>query len=85
MMKMSVVIVALAGLTLLDAYPAQAYYEGKWCAVSSLGRGSAIERCEFNDFEACRMEIIAGNRGFCRLNGYYLEKAGAAHRKRSRR
>jgi hypothetical protein len=62
---------AVAAATLLQAGPAQAYYDAPWCAVYTIAPGGAVERCEFRNFESCRMEIIAGNRGFCRQNGYY--------------
>jgi hypothetical protein len=67
MRKTLLVLVALAALALLDSRPSQAY-EGRWCAVSSMGRGGVMENCGFNSFEACRMDVIAGNRGFCRDN-----------------
>jgi hypothetical protein len=63
--------VAVATAALAGGQPAQAYYHGAWCAVFSTGHGGASERCEYRDLGSCRMEIIAGNRGFCRQNGYY--------------
>jgi hypothetical protein len=36
--------------------------------VESLGRGSLTERCVFWDFESCRREVVAGNRGYCNQN-----------------
>jgi len=58
----------------------EAYYDGPWCAVFSIGSGDVAERCDYYDFETCRMDIIAGNRGFCRPNGYFI----AEQSKRSR-
>jgi hypothetical protein len=63
--------VAVATTALAGGQPAQAYYNGAWCAVFSTGHGGASERCEYRDFESCRLDIVAGNRGFCRQNGYY--------------
>jgi hypothetical protein len=80
-------LIALAALTIFGNRPSQAYYDGRWCAVSSMGRGGAIERCDFNSFEACRMEVIAGNRGFCRPNSYWSGSYAAeppVHRKARR-
>jgi hypothetical protein len=68
MRKFLLIPLALAALAVLDARPSQAYYDAPWCAVSSFGRGGAIENCSFGNFETCRMEVIAGNRGFCRQN-----------------
>ena len=63
--------VAIATVALAGNQPAQAYYDGPWCAVFTIGPGAASERCDYRDFESCRMDIIAGNRGFCRQNGYW--------------
>jgi len=72
------VLVALAASTLFGSVPAQAYYDGPWCGVYSVGRGSS-EKCDYRDFESCRMDIIAGNRGFCRQNGYWHGNAAASY------
>jgi hypothetical protein len=71
MNKAILVSVALATAMLFGNVPAQAYYIGPWCGVYSLGGGSSSEKCDYRDFESCRMDIIAGNRGFCRQNGYW--------------
>src|SRR5262245_40492002 len=84
MKTLIVATAAVAAATLLQAGPAQAYYDAPWCAVYTISPGGAVERCEFRNFESCRMEIIAGNRGFCRQNGYYLAGA-AAHTPKTRK
>jgi hypothetical protein len=84
MRKIILAVFAVAGLTAFGGSPGYAYGDGPWCAVSSMGRGGAIERCDFTNFEACRMEIVAGNRGFCRQNGYYIAKAEKPHKVRRR-
>ena len=64
-------ILLIAGVTfvavLLEARPVQAY-EGPWCAVVNLGNGAAYEDCQYATFEACRPNVLAGNRGFCNPN-----------------
>ena len=77
--------VAVATTALAGGQPAQAYYTGAWCAVYALSPGGASERCEYRDFESCRQEIIAGNRGFCRQNGYVQGYQSAAPRTRKPR
>jgi hypothetical protein len=42
-------------------------YEGRWCAREDAG-GDIHEDCTFDSFEACRLEVISGNRGFCTQN-----------------
>ena len=77
--------VAVATTALAGGQPAQAYYDAPWCAVYTIAPGGAAERCEFRTFESCRMEIIAGNRGFCRQNGYYQASPAYAPRTRKPR
>jgi hypothetical protein len=72
MNKLVLLTIALATTALLGSRLAQAYYDGPWCAVYSIGDGSSVEKCDFRNFESCQAEIVAGNRGFCRQNGYYL-------------
>jgi hypothetical protein len=89
MSKMLLVVIALAATTLLDSRPSQAYYDGPWCAVASLGRGGVLERCDFMNFESCRREIIAGNRGFCVQNarwpGWYSNYAAGPGPRKARK
>lgn len=85
MKKVTLVLVALATSTLFGSVPARAY-NGQWCGVYSIGR-SSHERCDFRTFESCRMEIVAGNRGFCRPSQYWQGNAEASsprHRKARR-
>ena len=79
--------VAIATAALAGSQPAQAqaYYSGPWCAVYSTGPGGASERCDYRDFESCRLDVIAGNRGFCRQNGYFQGYPGQVPRTRKPR
>ena len=53
--------------------PVHAAYIGDapWCAVVNIGSGDIEWDCEYGSIEACRPNVIAGNRGFCQLNSYY--------------
>jgi hypothetical protein len=51
--------------------PAQAYGDAPWCAVISVGWGEMHWECEYNSIEACRPNVLAGNRGFCNPNPAY--------------
>jgi hypothetical protein len=88
MRKLVLIPLALVAVAILDNRPGHAQAEGPWCAVSSMGRGGVIENCGFRDFETCRLEIIAGNRGFCRQNarwpGWYSNYAAAPRKARKR-
>src|SRR5689334_4910431 len=63
---------ALAAIA-LSCSPSHAYYMGPWCGVYTIGPGSVSEKCDYRTFEACRRDIVAGNRGFCRQNGYFFQ------------
>ena len=85
MNKALLLAVAVATTALAGGQPAQAYQDAPWCAVYTISPGGATERCEYRNFESCRLDIVAGNRGFCRQNGYYQGNAGYAPRTRKPR
>jgi hypothetical protein len=66
-----------------------AYTEGNapWCAVVNFG-GDLQWQCEYYSVADCQPNVIAGNRGFCSRNPYYVAPAAAPpsmrhwHRKR---
>jgi hypothetical protein len=89
-MKRIVLMTATAGAVLLcETLPSAAAYVGNapWCAVMNIGAGTVTWDCEFATVAACTPNILAGNRGFCALNPYFVPVApyGAAHIKRTRR
>ncbi len=81
----------LAGLIMLavgalGGRPALAYGDAPWCAVTTGGLDVHWE-CEYNSIEACRPNVIAGNRGFCNPNPRYhgpVERSSTPHRNRRR-
>jgi hypothetical protein len=71
-MRIAILIVTAAVLLLCTVGDGEAYYGyGPWCAVQSIGFGTVIENCSMQSFEQCRLEVIAGNRGFCQPNPYW--------------
>jgi hypothetical protein len=56
---------------------ANAGYVGNapWCAVANIGQGTMEWDCQFASVAACQPNVIAGNRGFCALNPYYVPPA----------
>lgn len=67
----------------MGSRPAQAYNSAPWCAVLNAGQDVRWE-CEYNSFEACYPNVLAGNRGFCNENPAYVGAAAPA-RKAARR
>ena len=48
-----------------------AAYEAPWCAVLGMGKGVYWD-CQYATFEACRPNVLAGNRGWCNPNPYFV-------------
>jgi hypothetical protein len=65
--------------------PAQARYEGPWCANINFGYGEIESDCRYNSVEQCRQNVIAGNRGVCGLNPRWVgpDVAVRRHRKKA--
>ena len=81
-------LAAAAGLSFAIS-PGHAAYLGNapWCAVVNIGAGDVEWDCEYRSIEACRPNVIAGNRGFCQINPYYSPAPayGAPYVKRAHR
>jgi Protein of unknown function (DUF3551) len=84
-MRKLFIVVAFAGALLFDARPAAAYTNivelARWCAVINLGR-DAYWDCHYSSIEECRPTILAGNRGFCNPNPYWIGRYGPPERPR---
>ena len=63
--------VALAFLTVCLQPAAADYDEAPWCAVVGMGKGVYWD-CQYATFEACRPNVLAGNRGWCNPNPYFV-------------
>ena len=79
-MNRILILAAAAMLPLILAAPAQAQTQGgRWCAGQTIGGDSWNDNCRFSSFQACRREVIAGDRGICFQNPYYA-RAQRHHR-----
>lgn len=78
---------AVVVFLLLGVMPAAAQYytHAPWCAVVSTGAGDVHWDCIYRSIEECRPNVLAGNRGFCNPNPYFVPSAGAAGSKQRRR
>jgi hypothetical protein len=65
-----VAAVAFAALAVSEQPAAADYYGAPWCAVISMGDGDMQWDCEYQSLEACRPNVLAGNRGWCNVNPY---------------
>ncbi|MGC1778392.1 MAG: DUF3551 domain-containing protein [Xanthobacteraceae bacterium] len=76
---------AAAGALLLLGIPSGHALTGDapWCAVTEIGPGEVEWDCHYQTVEQCAPNVVAGNRGFCNLNPYYVPPA--LHREPARR
>jgi len=58
-------------------------YEAPWCAVIAVNTGSVYWDCQYRSFKDCRPTVLAGNRGWCNPNPYFV--AGNTEPKRSKK
>jgi hypothetical protein len=63
-LSIAAVVTAMAAFEAPPAYSA----EGPWCAFINIGTGNVYEDCQYYSIEACRSNVLAGNRGFCNIN-----------------
>jgi hypothetical protein len=66
-MRVTLTLAATGAAMLLNIPAGNAAYGGPWCAVET-GRGTGYYNCRMRTFEECRLEVVAGNRGFCTQN-----------------
>ena len=78
-------IMAVAATVSLFPWSAQpvAAREAPWCAVISTTDDSVYWDCQYNSFEQCRPNVLAGNRGWCNPSPYAT--AGATEERRKAR
>ncbi len=74
-----VAIVAIAAVGPIGLQSAKAY-TAPWCAVMNYGNGSMYWDCQYSSIEQCRPSILAGNRGWCNPNPYFVAYAAAPNR-----
>jgi len=71
-------IAAATALLCLNTSSSQAGYgDAPWCAVVNIGTGEMYWDCQYQTFDACWPNVIAGNRGFCNVNPTYKPAVAA--------
>ena len=51
---------------------AATYGYAPWCAVTNLGADEMDWDCEYASAAQCAPAVVAGNRGFCNINPYFV-------------
>jgi hypothetical protein len=85
MVRMFLAAVALVATALAFGLQPAAAYEAPWCAVISMGTGSVYWDCQYRSIEECRPNVLAGNRGWCNPNPYFVAAPTAQKRFGKRR
>jgi hypothetical protein len=49
--------------------------DAPWCAVVEIGPGEVEWDCHYQTEQECAPDVVAGNRGFCNHNPYYVPRA----------
>ena len=76
MIKVALVGAAVAALVVLEITPGHALTgDAPWCAVVNTGPDEVEWDCHYQTEEACAPNVVAGNRGFCNHNPYYVPQA----------
>ncbi len=74
MMRIALSIAALSVILYHGVSPSRAatYGYAPWCAVTNLGAGEVDWDCEYASAAECAPAVMAGNRGFCNVNPYFV-------------
>ena len=78
MTRIIFVAATLASLAFGPQPAAADYHEAPWCAVIGMGKGVYWD-CQYGSFEECRPNVLAGNRGWCNINPYFVPDGPTAH------
>jgi len=57
-----------------------AAYEHPWCAVIQNSTESVYWDCQYSSIEQCRSTVLAGNRGWCNPNPYFVAYGAATNK-----
>ena len=79
-MTRTILVVAAAALISFSPRHANAS-EAPWCAVYS-GDQAGAWSCEYRSVEECRPNVLAGNRGWCNPNPYFVASDPSPERRR---
>ena len=77
-----VIFAAVVALAVLFGLQPTKAYEFPWCAVSKDGDHW---HCQYRSVEECRPNVVAGNRGFCNPNPYFVAGPAESGRSEKRR
>ncbi len=66
--KLLLAATALAAAACSAAPARAAYGDAPWCATIEIGAGEVYWDCQYETFEACVPNVLAGNRGVCSPN-----------------
>jgi hypothetical protein len=86
-MRLVLAAAVSAAALYLDVPDSRAFVDAPWCAVTDSGTGNMYWDCQYRSIEECRPNVLAGNRGWCNPNPYFVanpteHRRSAKHRAR---
>jgi len=83
MMIRTIIVSAVAVASLALGCHSTKADEAPWCAVTNTGLDMHWD-CRYQSAEQCYPNVLAGNRGFCNNNPYFVAPAERRSQKRHR-
>jgi hypothetical protein len=77
-MRLAIIAAGFALGSISGSDAARASGDSPWCAITQVGGGDGQWDCHYETVEECVPSVLAGNRGNCSLNPYYVPPAAAA-------
>jgi len=86
-MRLVLAAAVSAAALYLDVPDSRVFVDAPWCAVTDGGTGNMYWDCQYRSIEECRPNVLAGNRGWCNPNPYFVanpteHRRSAKHRAR---
>jgi hypothetical protein len=77
-MRLATIATGFALGSILGPHAAHASGDAPWCAITQVGDGDGQWDCQYETVDECVPHILAGNRGNCSPNPYYIPPPPAA-------
>jgi Protein of unknown function (DUF3551) len=71
-MRLVLAVAVSAAALCFHVAVSRAFADAPWCAVTDGGTGSMYWDCQYRSIEECRPNVLAGNRGWCNPNPYFV-------------
>jgi hypothetical protein len=76
--KLAIIAAGFALGSIFGPPAARASGDAPWCAITVIGDGDGQWDCQYETVQECVPNVLAGNRGHCSPNPYYLPPPATA-------